>query len=186
MTRRIPWADEPTPVLPHLASEFLLFLWWSSENPSSPLDLGEEIGSVDLWVDTRISFKTPGESKAAAVLTGENPSAALEARAAVAGGKVPQELRFGIRRGENEFFVTLRAPSLDFVAVQLPQVVQGGGEEALYDRMFLFEDLLRIVRAMFVAFSHRRAGPEWEAKVLPALRAWIAEGMGAEPDLEAP
>jgi hypothetical protein len=178
------WGDEPTPVLPHLGSEFLLWLWYWTENHGGAIVLDDEIGSVDFWVDTRLAFRAPGEGKAAAVLTGENPSVALEARAALAGGKVIRELRIGLRREEREFFATLRAPSLDLVGVDLPQVVQGGGEEALYDRMYLFDELLRILTAFFRRFAAARTSPAWASDTLSDIRSWIAGRDGGHSDID--
>lgn len=168
--------DEPTPTLPHLAGEFLLWLWWTSERERGHLDLGETLGEIDLWMDTRLAFRTPGEGRAAAVLTGENPSNALEARAALVGGKVVQEARLGIRREEKEFFVTLKSPNLDLAGVKLPQVVKGNGEEALYDRMFLYEEVVSILTALFARFARLRAGAEWTGEVLPGLASWLPGG----------
>jgi hypothetical protein len=176
-TAKLPWSDEPTPVLPHLGAEFLLWLWYTSDRDGGVTVLDDDLGSVDYWVDTRLAFRAPDEGKAAAVLTGENPSAALEARAALAGGKVLRELRIGLRREEREFLVTLRAPSLDFVGVALPQVVQGGGEEALYDRMYLFDELHRLLVAFFKRFATARASAEWGTEIHPAIRNWVGASL---------
>ena len=170
-------AIEPTPVVPHLSGEFLLWLWWSSDRTGGSMDLGEDLGRVDFWVDSRLAFRAPGIDKAATVLTGENPSAALEARAAIAGGKILQELRLAVRHEDKEFFVTLKAPHLDFTAVRLPQVVKGDGEEALYDRMFLYEELNALIAAFFALFSEERRSPRWGEDVVSEIREWI---MGEE------
>lgn len=179
-----PWGEEPTPVLPHLAAEFLLWLWWSASQRACHADLGEPHGEVDFWVDDRLAFKAPDEGKAAAVITGENPAEALEARAAVAGGKVLRELRLCIRREDREFAATLKAPQLDLAQVSLPQVVKGDGEEALYDRMFLYEELHGLVAAFFRQFAEDRVSGEWAMARLPAIRAWIAERTGVAGDEE--
>ncbi len=167
--------DEPTPVLPHVSAEFLLWLWWSAAHSGCRADLGPELGPVDFWVDDRLAFRTPDEGKAAAVITGENPAESPEARAAVAGGKVLRELRLCIRRDEREFAVTLKAPSLDMAQVSLPQVVAGGGEEALYDRMFLYEELHSLVAAFFQRFAEDRTGGSWSDQTASAIRAWVGE-----------
>jgi len=171
---------EPTPVLPHLAGEFLLWLWWISEKSGGRLDGGVRVGPFDAWVDSRLSFRAPGEGKAAAVLTGENPAAALEARAALLGGKVVQDVRIGIRHEEKEFFATIKAPGLDLGGVKLPQVVKGTGEEALYDRMALYEELHGILVALFEAFAVERSGAAWTERVVPAIETWILQRETAE------
>ncbi|MBN1337273.1 MAG: hypothetical protein JXB39_15045 [Deltaproteobacteria bacterium] len=174
-------ATPALPQVPHLASEFLLWLWWITEQFGRSLDLGEEIGCVDLWVDTRLSFRVPGEDRATVVLTGDNPSVGPEARAALAGGKVPRDLALGLRREEREFTFVLRAPRLDVAAARLPQVVRGEDEAGLYDRMFLYEELHRVLEALFLRFARVRASPVWEAEVLPSMRAWVGGREAAAP-----
>jgi hypothetical protein len=68
------------------------------------------VGAIHLWVDDRLAFRRPEDTKVTAVMTGENPAASLEARAALAGGKVLQEIRVGLRRDDREFFFTLKGP----------------------------------------------------------------------------
>ncbi len=173
------WQEEATPVLPHLAAEFLLWLWWLAAQTGCRAHLGEDLGSVDFWVDDRLAFRTPDEGRAAAVITGENPAESPEARAAVAGGKVLRELRMCIRREDREFAVTLKAPTLDMAQVSLPQVVAGGGEEALYDRMFLHEELHNLVTAFFLLFASQRCSDAWAAETVPSIRAWVGQGVDA-------
>ncbi len=170
---------EATPMLPHLAAEFLLWLWWSAASSGCRADLGEELGVVDFWVDDRLAFRTPDEGRAAAVITGENPAESPEARAAIAGGKVLRELRLCIRREEREFSVTLKAPNLDLAQVSLPQVVTGDGEEALYDRMFLYEELHSLVAAFFQRFAQARSTSDWGDATVPSIRSWVGERMVA-------
>jgi hypothetical protein len=175
------WEAEATPMLPHLAAEFLLWLWWSAARSGCRADLGEELGPVDFWVDDRLAFRTPDEGRAAAVITGENPAESPEARAAIAGGKVLRELRLCLRRDEREFAVTLRAPALDLAQISLPQVVAGDGEEALYDRMFLYEELHSLIAAFFGLFAQVRVTPEWSEVVVPSIRGWVGtQGLGSD------
>ncbi len=168
---------QATPLAPHLASDFLLWLWWTAEEARGPIDLGD--GPMDLWVDTRLSFRSPGEDRPAVVLTGENPSVGPEARAALAGGKVLRDLALGLRRDDREYAFLLRAPRLDLSAVRLPQEVTGGDEATLYDRMFLYEELHRVLAGLFLRFAALRASPAWEAEVLPAMRAWAGHAEAA-------
>lgn len=164
---------EGSPVLPHLATEFTTWLWWASERQEGHFELPGKAGGVTVWVDQRLTFRNPDENKVTAVMTGENASTTMEARAALAGGKVLQEVRLGFRREEREFLLTLKGPELHLAALKLPQVVGGGGEEAVRDRMFLYEEAHLVVGALFRVFAALRTSPEWEAEVLPELRAWV-------------
>ena len=143
-----------TPVLPHLAGEFLLWLWWTSDRQSGVFELGDPWGTVELWVDARLVFE--GGESGSATVTGENPATSLEAKAAVAGGKMPKEIRFGMRRDDREFLFSLRGPMLDIASAKVPQVVKGDGPEALYDRMYLYEELSGVVASLLAQFARER------------------------------
>ena len=130
-----------TPLVPHITSEFLLWLWWYSEHREGLFRLPEPVGDVTLWIDDRLAFRRPSDSRLTAVMTGDNPSASLEARAALAGGKVLHELRIGIKRDEREFFVTLKGPSLHFQATKLPPVVETSDEEPIHSRLYFYDEL---------------------------------------------
>ncbi|MEN0063531.1 MAG: hypothetical protein AAGA48_15380 [Myxococcota bacterium] len=164
---------EGLPILPHTAGEFYAWLWWASEQQGATFDLAEPVGRVELWVDERLAFRTPDDTKLIAVMTGDNPAATLEARAALAGGKVLQEMRVGIRRDEREFLATLKGPAAHLHAVKLPQVVADGGEEVLYDRIHLYEELCFIIEGLFREFARVRTSDIWSDEVLPALHGWI-------------
>jgi hypothetical protein len=166
-------AEDGLPAPPHLASEFYVWLWWATEVRDGSFDLGGELGHVDIRVDERLAFRNPNDTKVSAVMTGDNPGAQLESRAALAGGKVLQDLRIIVRRDDREFGVTLKGPSMDLQRMKLPQQVDGGGEESLYDRMFLYEELTFVLSALYKEFSATRVSPRWKREVLPAIQAWV-------------
>jgi hypothetical protein len=167
---------DPTPVLPHITGEFYNWLWWSSEKQEGVFDLGEDIGRIDVWMDERLAFRSPSEARITAVITGENPSETLEARAALAGGKVLQELRVGLRRDDREFRVTLKGPTMDFASARMPQVVDSEEDAAIYDRMFLYEELGFLLSGLFRQFCELRTSLEWDETVEPAMRSWAIGG----------
>jgi hypothetical protein len=176
---------------PHVASEFFLWLWYRSETGQGRVDLGES-GSVEFWVDDRISFRAVGEEKVSAVMTGENPSLTPEAHAALAGGKVIRDVRLALRREDREYAVTLKAPRIEIAGAKLPALVKSGDEaEILYERMFLYEELHFILAGLCRSFADDRCAPDWRARGLQDLRRWAAAGgmgnddRGSAPETEA-
>jgi hypothetical protein len=165
--------SDALPLLPHLTSEFYVWLWWASEAQESLFSIAGDVGPVELWVDERLAFRTPNTTKVVAVMTGESPSTSLEARAALAGGKVLQDIRLGIRRDDREFFVTLKGAGIDLQALKLPQVMSETPDEAVFDRMFLYDELCFILRGLFQVFSELRASGEWTSQVLPEIHRWV-------------
>lgn len=172
MTHDLP-AAEGLPILPHHAGEFYVWLWWASEERGGTFELGGDVGRVELWVDDRLAFRNPHDTKVTAVMTGEEPARTLEARAALAGGKVLQELRLHLKRDDRDFTFTLKGPAMDLAQCKLPQAVSGG-DEAIHDRMFLYEELCTVVGALFREFGGQRDSRAWEDETLPAIRRWIS------------
>lgn len=163
-------STDTLPLLPHIASEFYLWLWWSIDQRDTVFDLGGKVGTVTLWVEERLAFRHPNETKITAVMTGDRPDETLEARAALAGGKVVQDLRLHLRRDDREFSFTLKGAALDIAQAKLPQAVTG--DEALYDRMFLYEEVALVVGALLREFARERLSERWDAVVVPAIRDW--------------
>lgn len=168
---------DAAPVLPHLTAEFLTWLWFASERDQGSFPLPEG-GHFDAWVDDRLSFRTAEDDRPRAVLTGENPSGSLEARAALAGGKLVRDLRLGVRREDREYSLTLRGGTLDLQGAKLPGMFKGTEDEALFDRMFLLEELRWLVRVLFQCFAAERTGLIWEDEVLPRMQRWVAGEEG--------
>ncbi len=168
---------EESPRLSHLPSEFLCWTWYATERGLGSLDLGAA-GRVDLWVDDRLAFRTEMDEKPRTVITGENPSVAPEARAALAGGKLLGELRLGLRREDREYEFTLSGESLDLSRVKLPQMIKGGGEEELQERMYLYEELHYLLRSLLRRFAEERTAQTWHEETLPGMRAWIQSPPG--------
>lgn len=166
-------SQEATPIPAHLGGEFYLWLWWASEQQGGRFDLANPVGTTHVWVDDRLAFRRPDDTKVTAVMTGENPSTSLEARAALAGGKVIQDLRLGVRRDDREFFVTLRGPGVFIGGLKLPQVLSEAGDEAVFDRMFLFEEFTLILEGLLRSFAGIRASSAWKTEVMPAMSAWL-------------
>ena len=51
------------PVVPHITGEFYTWLWWASEQQRAVFDLPEPVGRVELWVDERLAFRNPEDTK---------------------------------------------------------------------------------------------------------------------------
>jgi hypothetical protein len=123
-------------------------------------------------VDDRLSFRSAGEDKVNAVLTGDNPSTTPEARAALAGGKVLRDVRLALRRDDREYAVTLRGSGIQIAGAKLPALVKTGDPaEIIYERMFLYEELNWMVGAMFRRFAEERTSPGWSG-FADRMRAW--------------
>ncbi len=162
-----------TPILPHLSAEFFIWLWFASERDGGTMSLPEKVGVIDVWVDQRLSFRGLAEESSRAVVTGENTSSSLEARAALAAGKIVRDLQLHLRREEREYTVTLRGVGLDLASAKLPPHAGDGEDGLLYERMFLYEDIWYIIEGLYRRFARERTHESWPQS-LDAIRAWVA------------
>ena len=165
------------PFLQHLPSEFLTWVWFASERSGGTFDLGPDLGRVDVWVDDRIAFRTVDDDKPRTVLTGENPSTTMEAHAALAGGRVVRELRLALRREDREYSLNVRGAVFDVQSAKLPGMVKGGAEETLYDRMYLYEELVSILGGLLTAFAAERTADNWHDETMAAMRDWVSGSL---------
>lgn len=174
--------SDTTPIPAHFAGELYLWLWWASEQQQGRFDLPQPVGPVHVWVENRLAFRRADDTKVTAVMTGENPAATLEARAALTGGKVLQELRVGIRRDDREFSVTLKGPGIFLGGLKVPQVLSEEAAEAVIDRMFLVEEVQMIIDGLIQAFTKIRGAAAWEDDTKPAIRAWLGSPPAEQDD----
>ena len=173
--------DDSRPLLAHLPSEFLTWLWWATEENGGRMNLGGEVGSVEVWVDDRIAFRSMSDDKNRAVITSENASSTREARAALAAGRVVKELKLMCKRGDSEFSFVLRGPHLDICGAKLPGTVKNGGlAEVLYDRMSLYQELHFVVAALLSYFATERTDPDWHEVTAPRMRSWVADALAVD------
>ena len=174
--------DEALPVPSHTGNEFLLWLWWVSEEANGYYNFKneqdseevsmDELGSIDIWVDERIAMRNPSETKITAVITGQNPSQAPESKVALSNGKVIEELRLGMRTDDREFFFTLKGPTVALCGTKLPVVVTEGGDEVIFERLALLEELDGIIGLLFKDFAIARVSNEWAA-TSEAIATWL-------------
>lgn len=164
---------------PHVSADFYLWLWWKSEEENGKFTVDEGQGGVEVYIDDRIALRSTGEERPSAVLTGESPATTPEARAAVAGGKVPRDIRLYVRRDDRDYHVTLRGTRVSIAQAKLPsQVKSGDVAEMLYDRMFLYEELHWIVACLLRAFATVRTSGAWRDEVVPRMARWAALDEG--------
>ncbi len=166
-----------SPVLPHLSIEFLIWLWTATVREGGTMNLGEELGVIEVWVDQRMAFRGPDEQRARAVITGDEAAESREARAALSSGKVLSALQLHLRREEREYSVTLKAPLLDMTGVKFPSHATDGEEELLFERMALYEELWSLVRGLYQRFALERTALNWRQEKVAAIARW-ALGQG--------
>lgn len=166
------------PAAQFLGREFLLWLWWRSEEDFATAEL-PHYGTVDFWIDDHIQFRTPGDPPQITDLRGGAPATTVEARTALAGGKTVESARLGLRVREREYSFSIRAEGLELSAVKVPSDARDGIDDRLFERMLLLEELTGIVDSFFFRFLEQRLADGWRSTQLPAIRSWIADKPGS-------
>ncbi len=161
------------PATQFLGREFLLWLWWRSEEDFAVADL-PHYGTVDFWIDDHIQFRTPGDDPQINDIRGGAPATTVEARTALASGKTVESARVGLRIKEREYSFSIKAEGLELTGVKVPSDAADGIDDRLFERMLLVEELGGIVDTFFFRFLEQRVTDTWRSKQVPAIRAWIA------------
>lgn len=180
--------DQPI-VLPSIVSEFMLWLWHEIDtskgalyiggDPEGEGDIGEAV-YLEAWIESRMGFRPADEAKVRTLCT-LDPSKDPEAKAAIRGGKLVQEMRIAYRDEDGlEYAFTIKGPDLRLTAVKLPPILGDGDDDIMTlieSRMELLERVDRVVARLFVRFCTERL--EFKDK-RQALASWLAEDFGED------
>jgi hypothetical protein len=163
-------------LMPHLCSDFFLWMCYVSEQDKSTFEFQQELSSVILpvafWVDDRISFRSPSEEQTRAVVIGETLFQTHEAYAAIQSGKVIQDLRLFLRVYEREYSMTLKAPYLDLSTLKFPEHETDGDVALILERMSFYNEVMMALEAIYQLFVEIRLSTEWD-QLLSDIRSWV-------------
>jgi|APMed6443717190_1056831.scaffolds.fasta_scaffold90991_2 hypothetical protein len=157
-----------------LGREFLIFLWFESEVLEGQFEMpdGERF---ELWLENQLTLESEAAEQEITRMRGAAPSATSEAHEALRRGKLPIQARIRIDRGQQAFGGVINAKTLNVSSALLPQLIKEEEEERFYERMYLIEELEKMVDALYERFLSVRLSPVWETKVLPMIRRWVVD-----------
>ena len=167
---------ESAPIPAFLASQFYMWLWWASEKQGGNFFLKSLEENITLHVDEKLAFKEANDKKISVTLAGDSPSTTIESRATLVGGKIIEEIRLQIERDYRAFFVTLSGSEMKFKNIKLPILLSGCDEEAIYDRLFLYDELTMIITDLLNQFCEIRLSPEWVNTIENEIQTWAIGG----------
>ena len=170
-----------------LGQEFLTWLWWKSEERGGTIFL-DDFGEVGLVFEKHMMLES-GEGESSEKLTCSGLQTELvEARTGLQVGKKLEQARIVLTRGTHEYGLTLSGALMEFRNVRLPKTDEteqpdGGSVEEvegkILERVFLFEDLVKIIHALFSMFLRTRIGHDWRQQLLK-IREWVGETPSKE------
>lgn len=156
-----------------LGREFLVWLWWQSEEKEGvlPLPGGE---SCELWLEEQLTLVTDNLlERAESKLKGGTPSLTPEAKEALRQGKLPTRAKIRLDRGPQHWTFVFDADGFAISSVQIPALITEESEERFYERMQLVEELEAMIGGLFENFVRLRTSAEWDRAALPAMREWV-------------
>ena len=160
-----------------LGREFLLWLWFRSETRQGIFDLGKE-GQAELWLERRIVLQSEGDQGLEKVTcSGDNPDL-KEARFALTENKEITEATVRLTIENLEWTFTLDSQWMNFRSFKTPKVTQDKGEDPeglFYEKIYLIEQAVSAMEAIFSAFIRLRVSPAWEGEELPAIIQWTRQ-----------
>jgi hypothetical protein len=164
-----------------LGPEFLTWLWYRStvQDGEFKLDGDAEFGPFELWFEDKLAVGSPAINAQENLFKGGQPADSLEARTALRLGKLANEAKLRIVRGAQEWAFSLKASGLGIASARIPAVLAKEDDDRFYERMFLLEQLDRMIKGLYGQFLKLRLSKAWEADELPAIQRWIA-GASAE------
>lgn len=156
-----------------LGEEFLTWLWFRTECGRGTFRLagGEEV-AVALEDELKLTGGRDGTEQS---LRKGLPTRSPEATASLRAGRRLARARLVVAAGDAEWTVTLDGGRLSFGSVKPNDAATGAGEEDRdVGRMRAYLRLARLVEQLYTAYLRERAAPDFEDRVLPEMRAWLA------------
>ncbi len=169
-----------------VGQEFLTWLWWKSEERGGSIAL-DGAGSMNSFSgDITVVFEKhvlleygEGESSEKCICSGLQ-SELKEARTGLVMGKKLEQARIQLGHNDYEWNFTLAAALMEFRNIKLPKTAasQEGGsgpeeqEGLILERIFLFEELIRMVQTLFRMFLEIRVSPGWKDELVK-VRQWV-------------
>ncbi|MDK9705421.1 MAG: hypothetical protein OEL83_00105 [Desulforhopalus sp.] len=164
-----------------LGQEFLTWLWWKSEERGGSVYLANE-GDITVAFEKHMLLESgEGESSEKLICTGLQTEL-QEARTGLQMGKKLEQARIVINHNSYEYSFTLAGGLMEFRNVRLPKTETTENEKddrpeevegMILERIFLFEELVRLVNILFSMFLFVRLGDHWRDE-LQKIREWVA------------
>jgi len=163
-----------------IGQEFLTWLWWKSEERGGSISLPEQGDIIVVFEKHMLLEYGEGQSNEKLICRGLQTEL-KEARTGISIGKKLEQARIRIEENELEWSFTLAAGLMEFRNVKLPKTAaldeniedkEKESEGLILERIFLFEELIRIVNGLFKLFLDVRLGSYWQQEI-QKIKGWV-------------
>lgn len=156
-----------------LGSEFLVWLWFTTELFETELELRDGT-ALSVWLEAQLWMKGASDGGERIHFTGVAPSTTSEAKLALRRGKLPVRARVCLRQDPEDFSCVYDAESFSFGSVKVPALIAEPGDEQFRERVTMLERFDQLWNSLYAEFLKLRLSPAWESVLLPAVKAWAA------------
>jgi len=172
-----------------VGQEFLTWLWWKSEERGGSIALPDRGDIIIVFEKHMLLEYGEGESSEKLICTGLQTEL-QEARTGLMMGKKLEQARVQLIHAEHEWNFTLAAALMEFRNVRLPKTAgtEGDGgnnpeetEGMILERIYLFEELIRLVNELFVLYLKIRVGGDTWREELQKIRGWVNSSVKTTP-----
>jgi hypothetical protein len=157
-----------------LGREFLLWLWYTSEKQDGLISLPRSEEEIELFLDDRLVLEHMYGQGSRHMLSGMEPSTAPEAALALQMNKLPSEAKIKIIQESRAWSFTLRGDDLLPRSHKIPEVHTAHDDDRLSERLYLLEEIERILSELFELFVESRVSEGWEHEQ-HKIEEWIQE-----------
>lgn len=162
-----------------IGQEFLTWLWWKSEERGGVVALPGEGDIVVVFEKHMLLEYGEGDSNESLICRGLQTEL-QEARTGLVMGKKLEQARIQLVYNDYEWNFTMAAALMEFRNVKLPKTGGESGssdnpeerEGMVLERIFLFEELVRVVLELFRLFLQVRVADTWRDE-LKNVREWV-------------
>ncbi len=162
-----------------IGQEFLTWLWWKSEERGGVVSIPGEGDVVVVFEKHMLLEYGEGENNESLICRGLQTEL-QEARTGLVMGKKLEQARIQLTHQDYEWNFTLAAALMEFRNVKLPKTGGESGnddnpeerEGMILERIFLFEELTRLVLDLFRVFLKVRISDSWRDELLK-IREWV-------------
>jgi len=160
-----------------IGREFLTWLWFKSEERNGRVTLSDK-EEIEMHFLKRIVLEAgEGEYSQGVVCHGIHAEL-KEGKEAIRQGKKVKEAGIRLSHDKNEWEFTFKGDSFHFQSLKMPQAdLQETAEDpsgGLLERIYLIENAVKTMDALYDSFLKIRFSPEWKDKETRLMAKWLA------------
>ena len=164
-----------------LGNEFLTWLWFCIENPSS-MSTRFEDQPILIEIGNRMVVELNHSEKPQLITIKGDDAGFEEGFVALKKGAFISELNLILQSGDQRWQFTIKGESLNFSGLNTPEVGRPETAEdidgAVLEKIYMFEKIIDVIEYLFSEFIHIRLSDDWSRAVVPKIKQWIEGSVG--------